>query len=231
MGTDTLHDLTAAYALDALDEDDRRRYEAHLSHCEQCRDQLGSFSEAATALAYSAAGPEPPPELRSRILERARAERSNVVPLRPRWAIPAAAAAAAAVAAAIALAVWASSLSSKVDSLQTQRDQQERVSAILAAPGARALPFGSNGRLIVTRAGDAALLFTRLAPAKHGMTYEAWVAENGKPKPAGTFDAREDITAVALGEPVPRGASVLVTQEHSPGTAQPQHKPIYSATT
>lgn len=231
MGPDALHDLTAAYALDALDEPDRRRYEAHLAHCEQCRDQLGSLSEASTALAFGVAAAEPPPQLRARILERARAERPNVVPLRPRWAIPAAVTAVAAVAAAIALAVWASTLSSKVDSLETQRDQQERVAAVLAAPGAHTVPFGKNGRLVVTPAGDAALIFRRLPAAPRGMTYEAWVAENGKPKPAGTFDARRDVTSFVLGEPVPRGASVLVTQERSPGTAHPQHHPIYSATT
>jgi anti-sigma-K factor RskA len=231
MGTDALHDLTAAYALDALDESERRRYEEHLAHCEQCREQLGSLTEAATALSFVAEGPAPPPQLRARILEQARAERPNVVPLRPRWAIPAAVTAVAAVAAAIALAVWASSLSNKVDSLQAQRDQQESVAAVLASPGARALPFGKNGRLVVTRAGDAALVFRQLAPARHGMTYEAWVAENGKPKPAGTFEAGENVTAVVLGEPVPRGASVLVTQERAPGTDAPHHKPIYSAST
>jgi anti-sigma-K factor RskA len=231
MGTDTLHDLTAAYALDALDENERRRYEAHLAHCEQCQDELGSLSEAATALAYGAAGPEPPPELRARILEHARAERPNVVPLRPRWAVPAAAAAVVAIAAVVVLAVWASSLSNKVESLQAQRDQQSRVAALLASPGARTLPLGTNGSLVVTPAGDAALVFRRLAPAARGMTYEAWVAQNGKPKPAGTFEASDDVTAVVLREAVPRGASVLVTQERAPGTQQPQHKPIFSAST
>lgn len=231
MGTDALHDLTAAYALDALDDTERRRYEEHLAHCEQCRDELGSLSEAATALAFGTAGAAPSPQLRSRILEQARTERANVVTLRPRWAIPAAVTAVAAVAAVIALAVWASSLSSKVDSLDAQRDQQQRVAAVLAAPGARTLPFGASGRLVVTPAGEAALVFRHLAPAPRGMTYEAWVARNGRPKPAGTFHASGDLTAVVLGEPVPRGASVLVTQERSPGTAQPQHKPILSAST
>jgi anti-sigma factor RsiW len=32
-----LHDLTAAYALDALDPDEAREYEAHLARCERCR--------------------------------------------------------------------------------------------------------------------------------------------------------------------------------------------------
>src|SRR5919204_4643290 len=99
MGAQALHDLTAAYALDALDPDERREYEAPLARCKRCRTELASLSEAATALAYGVDAPAPPPQLRERILEHARAERANVVPLRPRWAVPAAAAAAVAVAA------------------------------------------------------------------------------------------------------------------------------------
>ena len=231
MGTDTVHDLTAAYALDALDVNDRREYEAHLAHCGQCRTELVSLSEAATALAYGVAGPQPPPQLRTQILERARAERPNVVPLRPRWAVPAAVAAAAAVAATIALAIWVTSLSNRVGSLQSQRDRQERVAAVLASPGAQVLRYGSNGRLVVTRQGEAALVFRGLARAAPGMTYEAWVARGGKPAPAGTFDSTGDVTLVVLTKRVPSGGSVLVTQERAPGTQQPQHRPIYSATT
>ena len=231
MGTDAVHDLTAAYALDALDEAERREYEAHLAHCEQCRTELRSFSETATALAYGVAGPDPPPQLRTRILERARGERPNVVPLRPRWAVPAAVTAVAAVAATLALAIWASSLSNKVGSLQSQRDEQERVAAVLASPGAHVLPFGRNGRLVVTHQGEAALVFRRLPPAPKGMTYEAWVAQGGKPRPAGTFDATGQATSAVLTTRVPAGASVLVTQERTPGTQQPHHQPIYKATT
>jgi len=32
-----IHELTAGYALDALDPDERRAYEAHLAGCERCR--------------------------------------------------------------------------------------------------------------------------------------------------------------------------------------------------
>ena len=34
------HDLTAAYALDALDPEEVETYERHLSQCEECREQL-----------------------------------------------------------------------------------------------------------------------------------------------------------------------------------------------
>jgi anti-sigma factor RsiW len=100
MGDEALHDLTPAYALDALDDAERREYETHLAHCEQCRRELASLSDTASSLAYAADAPPPPSHLRSRILAAARSARPNVVPLRPRWALPAAAAAAVAVAAA-----------------------------------------------------------------------------------------------------------------------------------
>jgi anti-sigma factor RsiW len=107
MDANALHDLTAAYALDALDPEDARAYEEHLARCERCRDELASLSEAATALAYASEAPQPPPELRARILQQAHRERANVVPLRPRWVYPVAAAAAVAAGAALALGIWA----------------------------------------------------------------------------------------------------------------------------
>jgi len=212
MGTQALHDLTAAYALDALDADERREYEAHLARCERCRAELASLSEAATSLAYSVETPAPPPQLRERILERARAERPNVVPLRPRWALPAAAAAVIAVAAVAVLAVWISSLSNKVDRLQARGAKQEQVAVIISAPGARQIHSGERVRLVVTPAGAAALVLTRLAPVHHGV-YEAWVATSGTPEPAGVFDSGGAVTAVPLELRVPKGAIVMVTRE------------------
>ena len=50
METDAIHELTAAYALDALDEADEREYEDHLARCPRCREDLASLGEAAAAL-------------------------------------------------------------------------------------------------------------------------------------------------------------------------------------
>jgi anti-sigma factor RsiW len=227
MGTEALHDLTAAYALDALDDDERREYEEHLARCERCREELVSLSEASSSLAYAVDAPAPPPQLRERILASARSERPNVVPLRPRWALPAAAAAVAAVAAAIALAVWATSLSHRLDHERALASDQERVAAILASPDAHPYGVADGGLLSVAPNGEAALVLTRLQPARSGMTYEAWVAlKGGKPRPAGTFDAGKDVTAVPLDEPVPRGATVMVTQEKDGGVPAPEHMPF-----
>src|SRR5438132_1101797 len=50
MEADAIHELTVAYALDALDEHDEREYEEHLARCPSCREELASLTEAATLL-------------------------------------------------------------------------------------------------------------------------------------------------------------------------------------
>ena len=79
-----IHELTAGYALDALDPDEREAFEQHLAGCEQCqrgaRVVLGGHGRARGRRD----GPAPSPELRERILAGARAETQNVVPLESR---------------------------------------------------------------------------------------------------------------------------------------------------
>jgi anti-sigma factor RsiW len=218
-----LHDLTAAYALDALDPDEAREYEAHLARCERCRAELASLSEAAGALAYGVEAPAPPAELRARILQQAQRERTNVVPLRSRWLAPLAAAAAVAACAAIALGIWAASLHGKLD-------RQQRTAAVLGDPAAErsALP-GDRGTLVVSPTREAVLVVKGLDAAPPGKTYEAWVSASGRsPEPAGTFDGGPKHSLILLGRRVPRAASVLVTVEKAGGVDAPTTKPILS---
>jgi len=55
-----IHELTAGYALDALDADERTAYEAHLPGCERCQDELASFWQTTEALAVAASAAFPP---------------------------------------------------------------------------------------------------------------------------------------------------------------------------
>src|SRR6266496_3860741 len=125
------HELSAAYALDALDGDELRAYEAHLAGCERCREDVASFRATAGALAYDVDLAAPPETLERRILESARAERA-----RPRsrarsprrWALPAAAVGVASAAAAIVLGIWAVHLSNSVDhQKQLRKDQKSLI--------------------------------------------------------------------------------------------------------
>src|ERR1700716_2997339 len=109
-----IHELTAAYALDALDAEGRETYEAHLAQCARCREELASLSETATALAFGVTSPAPPERLRGQILAAAAVERENVLPLPTRrpWLAVAASVAACA---AIGLGIWAGALTTSLD--------------------------------------------------------------------------------------------------------------------
>jgi anti-sigma-K factor RskA len=216
---DEPHDLTAAYALDALDEADAELYEEHLRTCEQCRDELASLRSAAAALAHVAPPATPPPALREQILEQARSERPNVRPLVRRRAFVPAMATVAAVCAIALLAVWATSLHRDLN----RRDQ---LLAVLADPAAQHVALeGAQGTLVVRRNGDAALV-TSLPPAPSGKTYELWVIRRGTPEPAGLYAGRRSALVRGRVEP---GTTVAVTVERAGGADAPTTKPIVTA--
>ena len=216
-----LHDLTAGYALDALDEDERARYEEHLASCETCREELQGFWEVSGALGRAAGGPMPPASLRDRILEQARSERPNVVPLRRRIAAPVlASAAAVAAVVAVGLGIWSLGLSNDLD------DANDAL-AVLSDPNARVqtTPDG-EANLVVTPTGRAALVVRMLAPAPKGKDYEIWVFENGVPKPAGLF---EEPGVAMLSRHVEPGQTVAVTLEPDGGVDAPTSDPLFTA--
>ena len=199
------HDLTAAYALDALDADEAEAYERHLSQCEECREQLAELSETSAALAYATVAPPPPARLRAGILEKAGAERSNVVPLvrRSPWVSRGLAIAAAAVACvAVGLGV---SLS--------QSSKPQRSWTVSVGP-----------------TGQATLSVSGLPAAPSGKTYEAWIIPaSGAPQPAGLFPG--SMNAVPLNGTVPKHAVVAVTVEPVGGSTKPTTTPIFSTRT
>ena len=226
---ESIHELSAAYALDALDADERWAFEAHLADCSRCQEELTSFWQTAGSLAHAADGPAPSPELRGRLLERARAERPNVVPLRPRrWALPAlGGVAAVAAVAALALGLWASSLSGDLDQARSALAGQQLVSSLLADESSRSISLrGANGRLVVGGGGRAALVVSNLSPAPSGKAYEIWVIEGQTPRRAGLFDGKG---AVALDRPVPADATVAVTLEDDAGVDAPTGEPLFNA--
>ena len=231
MGHEDFHELTAAYALDALDEQDELAYEEHLRTCPQCREDLAAVQDTAGLLAYGTASEAPPPGLRERILEQARSERTNVIPMRRRWAFPAAASVAAVAAtAAIGLGIWASSLRSDLNGELEARIGLEQVVSVISDPESERVSASvGSGTLVVSPTGAAALILSNLDPAPSGKTYEIWVAEDRTPEPAGLFQTAGERTHVALTRPVPRGATVMVTLEPAGGTTKPGGAPVFTA--
>lgn len=227
---DTIHDLAAAYALDALDGDDRDAFEAHLAACSTCADAVRAFRSTVASLAYAAEGPAPSPAFRSRLLEAAGRERPtpSVVVLRPRRALRLAyAAAAVAAVVAIGAGVWAVSLSRSLDSERSARSSSAEIASILGSPDAKRLPMGGRGELVRTRDGRAVLLVRGLPAAPKGKTYEAWVIEGGTPVRAGLFRGGTGI--VLLDRPVPNGGKVAVTLEPAGGSDAPTSDVLFGS--
>jgi anti-sigma-K factor RskA len=201
MTNDDLHELTAAYALDSLPEDERRAFEEHLGDCDDCRAELATLGETVGALALATEGPAPAADLRDRIVSAARAETPKVVALRPgRTRLYAGIAVAATAALAIGLSVG------------------------LSGGGG-----GKRLALTVHRDGIAQLTVSGFDPAPSGKVYEAWVIDGGKPVPAAVFPGGAH-TVVVLERPVPKGATVAVTLERAP-RAQTPTLPILAKTT
>jgi anti-sigma-K factor RskA len=192
-----LHELTAAYALDALDADERSAYEAHLAGCDRCRADLRDLGETVGALGLATEGPAPPDALRDRILVAAREEGpANVVaigPSRRRWYAAGAVAAVAAV--GLAVGLWAG----------------------LSGGGS---PSNKLAASVSVDNGVAELTVSGLPDAPAGKAYEIWVIEGtGAPKPAGLFtDTGEPVT---LTRPAPAGSTVAVTLEQAAGSETP----------
>jgi anti-sigma-K factor RskA len=229
-----VHELTAAYALDALDEEERESYEKHLAQCERCRHELASLGQTAVALAWAVPAPPPAARLRGRILDAAAAERANVAPLPVRrpWVFRVTAAAAAVAAcAAVGLGIWAGTLSHSLGNERRARAADARAVEILADPTSRrAALSGGDGLVAVDRSGQAVLVVRRLPSAPSGKTYEAWVIPHGAaPKPAGLFRGGSPTTVLRLKEPVPRGAVVAATVERAGGVSAPTRRPVFSA--
>jgi len=201
-----LHDLTAAYALDALDPDEAEAYERHLGQCAECREQLAELSGAAANLAFGTVAPAPPARLRESILEAAAAERTNVVPLlRRRWVARGLAVAAAAAACVVVGLVVAASRPSHTHYV--------------------------SASIVRDASGNATLHVSGLPAAPHEKTYEAWVMpKGGSAKPAGLFRGGE-ATTLSLGVKVPPNAVVAVTRERAGGVNAPTTTPIFSAPT
>ena len=74
----TVHPLDdlAAYALGALDPEERRSIDAHLETCPSCRAELRSFAETTWEIAETQRR-EVPPGLRAAIVDRARRDGSG----------------------------------------------------------------------------------------------------------------------------------------------------------
>ena len=88
MAHEDYKEMLPALALSALDADEARALNQHLSECAECRKELADWESTAGSLALSATPVEPPAHVRERIMSAVRIEKqsgraSRVVPFPP----------------------------------------------------------------------------------------------------------------------------------------------------
>ena len=228
----SLHELTAGYALDALDPAEREAFEAHLEDCEPCQEELASFWEVTGGLAAAADGPAPSPALRERILDSARAEEQNVISISSRRRVSPVLASVTAIAAAVAIGfgIYAVSLNGQLDDSRAALSAQETAAAVLADTNTTSVPMnGGSGKVVVNDAGSAVLVLNALPAAPSGKTYQAWVITDDTPVSAGVFAPSEDRAVVPIPQTVPAGSVVAVTIEPDGGVSAPTQAPAMSS--
>ncbi|HEV2798526.1 MAG TPA: anti-sigma factor [Nocardioides sp.] len=230
-----LHKLTGAYAVDALDDIERARFEQHLASCEDCRAEVAELRETAALLTDSVAV-TPPASLRDSVL----AGITQIRPLPPEvpvhapvpahepagrgrsW-LPFLVAAALALVAGIGAAVTQPWATDDVPSL-TAAEQ------VLQAPDAEEvfIDLGEAGQATVVRSKseDRAVIRTEdMVSAPEGKAYELWFIEGDEFVAAGLMPDAADQTVVLDG-PAAEAVAVGITVEPAEGSEQPTTEPI-----
>ncbi|MFF2775930.1 anti-sigma factor domain-containing protein [Streptomyces sp. NPDC058052] len=234
------HTLVAAYALGALDDDERKDFDAHLRTCEACRQEATEF-EATTARLAAAVSHTPPTAAKAQVM----AAIDDVRQLPPRIPTPDAAprirgilrrrivplalAAGVAVAALGGVAVWQAQIRQDLERQAHHAQQQlDAVSVVLAAPDARTVHGrAANGALTTVVSSDrqnkATFTAADLPAPGPGKTYQLWLDHDGTMRPAGLMD--QDGTVILTGNPADAGA-VGLTLEPAGGSPQPTSAPL-----
>ena len=233
-GPDDLHHLAAAYALDALDADERRRFEAHYPTCAICTQEVAEFRETAANLAEAAAV-APPPDLKARVLaEVGRTQQlppivpERVIDLAERrnrrrgWAMAVVAGAAAGLVALLGSAAlfWSDSrpddfteLVAHPDSVITTLDGEDGTLRVVWSPS-------------LDRVG---VIGEDLADPGPGRTYELWFLLDDGVAPAALFEPDSDgsIRRIIDVDDID-GGGFGVTIEPDGGSPQPTSDVLYA---
>lgn len=204
---DDIHDLTALYIVDALDDLERRRYEAHLPDCPDCRRELDELQPGFEA--YVMASVEPvPASVKAAVM-------AGIESKRPHRRFGGWAAGVAAAAAAISVVVAVG--------LGGDPDIAEQV---YAAPDVVVLevenaPFPGTEIVYSREVGRVLFTADQLPDPGEGRTYQLWLIDEEGPSSAGTFLPEDGETVVVLEGTAEPGYTVGLTIEPAGGSTQP----------
>ncbi|CAN5388385.1 anti-sigma factor [soil metagenome] len=233
--TTDIHTLTAPYALDALEPEERERFEAHLESCTDCQSELSGFLATAVRLGdqHETA---PPPHLKSSVLaavSRTPQERPVVTALatrrKLRRTLPRMLTAAAVVLGLVGLGAFAVEHNQRAD----LQDQQTAMTAVIGAPDAKMMAkdieSGGTLHMVTSQKKDAAVMVTADLPALSSKkVYQLWTIHKGVSTSAGllttdtTMKYMDGLSEVNL---------VAITVEPKGGSESPTTEPIVAVAT
>jgi anti-sigma-K factor RskA len=224
----SIHALSGAYVVDAVDDAERAAFEEHLDECPDCRAEVLGLREATAVLAGISTVRPLPPETSDTSAPTA-TESPVVVPLRRRRSFRIASlAAAAAVLAAIGFgAVWQPWQDTRSPSVATL----SAADRVLAADDAKHVkidfPDGSSATVVRSRSEGRAVLVTKgMAAPPSGKVFEVWLPDDtGRMSPAGLM-SRAGENKVLLKGDASAATGVGITVEPEGGSDQPTSAPI-----
>ena len=224
-----LHSLMAPYALDALDDDERSRFEAHLDQCVDCQVEMAGFMATAVRLG-DAVGHTPPPALRDRLLSEIATtpqQRPIVSSLAERRSLRRALPRLAVAAAFLVGAVGVGGFVVERDRAQDEHAQNVAISNVIGAEDvatkAKTFDTGGSVKLYSSAAADSAVIIAKGLPSPgDGKVYQVWMIDRAGPTSQGTFDRGGQMIMTGVS-----GADrVAVTVEPAGGSKQPTSAPI-----
>lgn len=193
------HELSGLYALDALDDDDRVRYETHLLTCDTCQREVAGFRETITII-----GDTPPPSVRARVVASIEpvAVSAEVIPITRGRSARVTTASRRLASMVAAAAVVALVIGGVIATRDRSTPDEVTLLAGLRADGATSVEMsgaaGIDAQVVRAVSGDrAVIVLAGLALLDDALTYQAWTIDaNDQVRPAPRF--RPDVTGRAL---------------------------------
>jgi Anti-sigma-K factor rskA len=242
-----LDELLGAFALDAVDDDEREQVEQYLGRSPRARATVAEYRETAALL--SRAGAEAPAGLWDRIEQRlgdgpSHPEARTVISQERRRATPVArvAVAVAAAAAVVVVGVLAVKVVQQDDRISELAREADRGSVLAAAETARRDPNATEVRLSTPDGAPAALvvylpngegfvLDSNLRGLASDLVYQLWARVGDRQSPrtisAGVLGADPDVTAFRVRGPV---VGFMITEEHAPGVVTSDNPAVAQGT-
>jgi anti-sigma-K factor RskA len=222
-------ELKDAYVLGALSEAERREFEEYLVAHPERQAEVEELGAVAGLLALSPQEHEPPPQLRSRILEAVGGEathagedrRSAFAWIRELLSVRNLALGAAALL-VIGLFSWSMLLREEVRDLQASQQRTIVLEGSGVAEEVRA-------EVVVLEGGRAVLMAENMPPVPEDRTMQIWVIEDDNPEPGGLFEPDDKAVAAAITHPLRGADAIAVTVEPDGGSRKPTSDPMLTA--